>query len=174
MAAHFTPKHASSAEQDLWQQDYPAQDEGPSLPGMPYQGDHRSGEGHHHHRRHRHRHRGRVVAIAVAVVVAVMLAAAGTFAALLYRSAMTVRDRASSVIAQASTLEEAFESGDEEALSSVVDTIVAHVDVIYDEVSTTALGCRDPRPRGGGGHSFRADPGLCCLHSRERGACSHC
>lgn len=137
MAAHFTPKHASSADQDLWQQDYPAQDEGPSLPGMPYQEDHRSGGGHHHHHRHhRHRHRGRVVAIVVAVVVAVVLVAAGTFGALLYRSAMTVRDRASSVIAQASTLEEALESDDEEALSSVVDTIVAHVDVINDEVST--------------------------------------
>lgn len=134
MASHFAPKHARSSDQDLWQLDVPA-DAGPVLPGMQYLGDNGSHRHHHHRHRHHRRHRARFVATVVGIVLAVILAAVGTAGALLYRSAMTVRERASSVMAQASVLAEALESGDADSLATAVSSMVANVEAINEEVN---------------------------------------
>lgn len=82
-------------------------------------------------------HRGRTVGIAVAVVLAAVLVAVGTAGVMLYRSAMSVRDRASTIMAQASTLTDALQSGDNEGLSSSVGVIVENTNAINNEVNST-------------------------------------
>lgn len=82
------------------------------------------------------RHRGRTVGIVVGIVLAVLLVAGGTMGVMLYRSAMSVKDDASQIMAQASTLSDSLENGDEAGLSSSVGTIVERTNAIRHEVNT--------------------------------------
>ncbi len=81
-------------------------------------------------------HRGRTVGIVIAAVLAVLLVTAGTCGFLLYRSAMSVKDGASAIMAQASTLKESLKNGDEAALSTSLNTIVSNTNDIKVEVSS--------------------------------------
>ena len=81
-------------------------------------------------------HRGRIVAIVIAAVVAVVLVVGGTVGFMLYQSAMTVKDDASQIMAQASTLSESLQNGDAEALSASMGTIVEKTNAINSEVHT--------------------------------------
>lgn len=84
----------------------------------------------------RGRHTGRTIAVVVGVVLAVLLVAGGTAGFLLYRSAMTVKAQASEIMAQTSSLADSLKSGDADALSSSVDTIVEKTASIDAEVHT--------------------------------------
>lgn len=79
---------------------------------------------------------GRPVAVALAIALAVLLLAAGVASAMLFCSVMSVRDRASTVMAQASTLTDALKNGDGERLSNSVDVIVENANAIDDEVDS--------------------------------------
>lgn len=81
-------------------------------------------------------HTGRNVAIAIAAVFMLVLVACGTAGFMLYRSAMAVRDDASAIMAQASTLTESIKNGDEAGLASSVNTIVEKTDSINAQVNT--------------------------------------
>lgn len=80
--------------------------------------------------------RGRVVAVVVGIVVAFVLVVGGVVGVMLYRSAMTVKASASTLMAQVDPLKESIKSGDEAALRDSVSTIVAETDTIKREVST--------------------------------------
>ena len=79
--------------------------------------------------------RGRVVAIVVCAVVALLLVMGGTVGFMLYRSAMTVKASAATIMDQVDPLKESLKSGDEAALSNAVSTIVSETDTIQREVS---------------------------------------
>lgn len=80
--------------------------------------------------------RARTAGIVVGVVLAVLLVAGGTMGFLLYRSAMTVKDSASAIMAQATTLKDSLKNGDDVGLNSSLDSIVSNTDVISAEVSS--------------------------------------
>lgn len=81
-------------------------------------------------------HRGRTAGIVVGVILAVLLIVGGTCGFFLYRSAMTVKDSASAIMAQAATLKDSLKNGDEAGLNGSVNIIVSNTDTISQEVSS--------------------------------------
>ena len=79
---------------------------------------------------------GKRVGIVVGIVLALILVVCGTTGVMLYRSAMTVKDDALAIMAQASALKESLKNGDDEALSNAVSVVVEKTDSIYGEVNT--------------------------------------
>lgn len=84
--------------------------------------------------------RGKKVGIAVGVLLAVLLVVGGTCGVLLYRSAMSVRDRASATMAQVDVVKEALKTGDTETLDTAVGDIREQVAAINAEVHTPLWG----------------------------------
>lgn len=84
--------------------------------------------------------RGKKVGIAVGVLLAVLLVVGGTCGVLLYRSAMSVRDRASATMAQVDVVKEALKTGDSETLDAAVGDIQEQVAAINAEVHTPLWG----------------------------------
>lgn len=80
--------------------------------------------------------RGRIVALVIVAVLAVILVAGGTMGFMLYQSAMQVKDDASAVMAQASTLSDGLKGGNAEELSDSVGVVVEKVNAINEEVHT--------------------------------------
>lgn len=79
---------------------------------------------------------GKRIGIVVGIVLALILVVCGTTGVMLYRSAMTVKDDALAIMAQASALKESLKNGDDEALSNAVSVVVEKTDSIYGEVNT--------------------------------------
>ena len=79
---------------------------------------------------------GRTAGIVIGVVLAVLLVAVGTCGVFLYRSAMSVKDSASVIMAQASTLKDSLKNGDESGLTTSLNAIVSNVNDINAEVSS--------------------------------------
>ncbi|WP_158096087.1 DUF4012 domain-containing protein [Olsenella sp. An188] len=72
----------------------------------------------------------------IGVVLAVLLVAVGTCGVFLYRSAMSVKNSASVIMAQASTLKDSLKNGDESGLTTSLNAIVSNVNDINAEVSS--------------------------------------
>ena len=148
MASHFAPQgssrpeggaprssahmasHARPQQQMRKAESYTVSDDSAFFYQKPERHGHGGGGG------PRRRHTGRIVAIVVGVVLVALLAVGGVAGFTLYRSAMTVKDNASALMAQAGTLEDSLMSGDSAALSAAVEEISAKADAINEEVHT--------------------------------------
>lgn len=77
---------------------------------------------------------GRVVGIVIGVILAVVLVGGGTMGFMLYKSAMTVKDRAGAVMDQAGVLKDALMNGDTDTLDTAVGEVAEGIAFIDNEV----------------------------------------
>ena len=126
MASHFAPKDNQKGNRKVSAHNYSRSDV--AYYSNARSGGRRGGSG--------GRHRGRTVGIVIAAVLAVLLVAGGTCGFFLYRSAMNVKDSASIIMAQASTLKDSLKNGDETGLTTSLNAIVSNTNDIKAEVSS--------------------------------------
>lgn len=122
MASHFAPQHANTGKKNVGKRGYSRSE------AAYYSKARRGGSG--------GGRSGRTVGIVIGVVLAVLLVAVGTCGVFLYRSAMSVKDSASVIMAQASTLKDSLKNGDESGLTTSLNAIVSNVNDINAEVSS--------------------------------------